>query len=458
MQAFNNIITSCPKWFVLALTAGVGCFVTALLFGEPFLYFTHKDIPPLPPVLPQSVCLTIDISGSMSGRKLDEVKRAAKNFIARRDMTIDKIALVSFSSADGGFFGIGKKMGATINVAFTQNAQQAVTAIDSLSDGGRTDFEAAMQTSEKVLNTVSGEKVILLFTDGQSSAGNPNNAKNIAANLRSQGVRIFAIGTNDADSWFLSSLTGNSKQVIGTSEGQFETAFAQAEIMIYSKGLMDSSGAYSFKETLVRVCIWTAFLCFGIALFIKLIQNRLMQKKKIIRPQNIIAILIATTIVGVIAGGCGQILFGIFSYFGLPYADRIIAWALLGGGSAYGLAFFIPNLNKNWVWKSGATGGALGACAFIYLTQILSDISGRLTGTFILGFFVGLMVGMIESVCRTAFLKINFSGNESTTLNLGETIVSLGSGRSDTVYVSGVIENAMTFHLRQLLKTFPFLF
>lgn len=173
----------------------------------------------------------------------------------------------------------------------------------------------------------------------------------------------------------------------------------------------------------------------------------MLQRKEIIRPQNVIAILIATAIVGALAGVVGQILYSIVSYFGLPYVDRIIAWAFLGGASAYGLSFFISNLNKDWAWKSGALGGVLGAAAFIYLTGLLGDIGGRLTGAFILGFFIGLMVGVIEAVCRKAFLKINFNGGESTTINLGEKPVSFGSGRSDDVYVSGVSEAAIRFHL-----------
>jgi Ca-activated chloride channel family protein len=127
--------------------------------------------------------------------------------------------------------------------------------------------------------------------------------------------------------------------------------------------------------------------------------------------------------------------------------DRIIAWSLLGLISAYGLSLFIPNLNKKWAWKSGAFGGLIGAIGFIYLTQTFGDIGGRLTGAFILGFFIGLMVGVVETLFREAFLKIRFSNNESTTLNLGERIITLGSGQMDTVFVSEVGEKAMSFQL-----------
>ena len=433
MQTIKKIITSYPKWFVLAMTAGIGCFVAALVLGEPFLALTRKSTPPPSPILPQAICLTFDVSGSMEGYKLEEMKRAASDFISRRDLSLDQFALVTFSSS------------ASIQAKFTQDAPIMLEIIDSLAADGGTNFEAAMLMSAEVLQPVSGKKNIVIFTDGQNTEGNARRAKSIAKNLRVQGVNVVAIATGDANSWYLSSLTGAWNRVIWAHTGQFDQAFLQVEKMI--GGLMDSGGAYTFKETLIRACVWTAFLCFGIAIFIKMVQNILMRQKEIIRATSFFVILGATAIVGIFAGGGGQILYGIFSFFGLLNVDRIIAWALLGLISAYGLSLFIPNLNKDGAWKSGALGGLLGALCFIYLTQTLGDIGGRLTGAFILGFFIGLMVGVVETIFRNAFLKIRYPGNESTTLNLGEKMISLGTGHSDTLYVAGVGENAMSFRL-----------
>jgi Ca-activated chloride channel family protein len=435
MQTIKKIITSHPKWLVLATTAGIGCFVAALFLGEPFLALTRKSIPPTPLVQPQAICLTFDVSGSMEGSKLAEMKNAAGDFISRRDLSMDQFAIVTFSSS------------ADIQGNFSQDALGMLETINSLVADGGTNFEAAMQKSAEILRTVTDKKSVLIFTDGQNTEGNAYQAKAIAKNLRAQGVNVFAIATGDANSWYLSSLTGAWNRVIWARDGQFDQAFAKAEEMIYSKGLMESEGAYTFGETLFRACVWTAFLCFGIAIFIKMVQNILMQQKDIIRFISFIVILAATAIVGVIAGGCGQILYGFFSYFGLLSFDRVIAWALLGLISAYGLSLFIPNLNKDWAWRSGALGGLLGAICFIFLTQILGDIGGRLAGAFILGFFIGLMVGVVETLFRNAYLKLSFPGNQTTTLNLGEMTVSLGTGQSDIVYIPGVGENAMSFQL-----------
>jgi Ca-activated chloride channel family protein len=435
MQTIKKLITSYPKWLTLALTAGTGCFVAALILGEPFLALSHKSIPPPPPTQPQAICLTIDVSGSMSGAKLEEMKNAASDFVSRRNLTMDQIALVTFSSS------------ASIGFEFSQDTSSMLQIINYLSADGGTNFEAAMQKSAEVLRTVSGKKNVILFTDGDNTEGNSYRARNTAKNLREQGVNIFAIATGDANSWYLSSLTGSWKQVIWARDGQFDQAFVQAEEMISRGGLMDTGGAYTFTEALVRVCVWTAFLCFGIAIFVKMMQNILMQQKEVILISDIVTILAVTAIIGIAAGGCGQILYSIFSFFELSYVDRMFAWMLLGLISACGLSSYIPNLNMNWAWKSGAFGGLLGAICFICLTQTLGDIGGRLAGAFILGFFIGLMVGVIETVFRDAFLKIHYSNNELTTLNLGGKTVTLGSGHSDTVFISDVGEKSLSFQL-----------
>ncbi|MDR1383397.1 MAG: hypothetical protein LBJ67_06075 [Planctomycetaceae bacterium] len=60
------------------LAAGCGCFAFALLLAEPFLYLTSYETPS------QSFVLTIDVSGSMAGSTMEEVKLAAKQFVETR--------------------------------------------------------------------------------------------------------------------------------------------------------------------------------------------------------------------------------------------------------------------------------------------------------------------------------------------------------------------------------------
>ncbi|MDR3108268.1 MAG: VWA domain-containing protein [Planctomycetaceae bacterium] len=424
------------KSVLFLVTAAIGCFAFALL-GELFLLATQTPIPPVPPVQSQSVCITIDVSGSMQGGKLAEVKLAAKRCLDVLDFNTDEAALVSFSS------------NATINVPFTNDKQQLARAIGSLSEGGGTSFYYAMQSSQQAFGSAKNAKSLILFTDGQSTDMIPYSANPIAIAVRSGGANIYAIGTSDANRSFLAGLTGDDTKVFEASSGNFTAIFQQ--VMETIKGNLIGSGSNSdtFWWLVFRIGTWTAFLCFGIALALIMTQHKLLHKK-LVSTKQVIVLAVLTFITGLIAGGFGQILFSGFYSIGIPYSDavgRIVGWMLLGVALAYGMGLFIPNLNKDWAVKLGAIGGLLGVIGFLYLSQKMGFVGGRLLGAAILGACIGLLVAVAEAMCKSAWLTISYSENEKTEVNLGAEPVSLGSGRSDTVFISGMGESAVTFRL-----------
>lgn len=197
------------------LVGALGCFAAALV-AELFLYLTTKQSPPM------AVCLTVDVSGSMAGEKLDEIKDASKKFIGHRNLSRDRVAITIFSSA-------GKVL-----VPFTKDKNELFRSIDSLSAYGGTNFEDAMTISRDAVENLpsSSGQAILLFTDGASSEGDSTKAVQTAEELRKRGVRIFAVATEDADQAYLAGLTGSPGHVIGTRDGRFHEAFMEAEKMI----------------------------------------------------------------------------------------------------------------------------------------------------------------------------------------------------------------------------------
>ncbi|MDR1486288.1 MAG: VWA domain-containing protein [Planctomycetaceae bacterium] len=432
----DKIILTLPKPLLFALTAAVGCFVFALL-AELFLLATHRT----PQVKPQSICLTIDVSGSMkdgsSGSKLSEVKKAAKKCIEMGDLSIDQFALVTFNN------------NASVDVPFAHNKQQLFNAIDSLSADGGTSFNEAMQSSQQALAAAVNERSLILFTDGQTTDSNPQQAAKTASTLRSQGVKVYAIGTNDADRAFLAGLTGDSSLVFSASSGDFVSVFGKVMEIIKGDLINKGGGEYTFWETVFRIGIWTAFLCFGIAFALNMMQHRLLHKPLTTITQ-IIFLFILTCITGVIAGGIGQVLFSAFNATGFSNGDvagRVVGWTLLGLILAYGMGLFIPNFNKDWAIKAGAVGGLLAVIAFLYISTRTGDVGGRIFGAVILGMCIGLLVGFVEAVAKDAWLTIYYSANEKARVNLGAEPVSIGSGRSDTVFVSGVGESKVVFRL-----------
>ena len=429
-----------PKPMLFMLVSAAGCFLFALLV-EPLLYLTQ--VAPTPRQTPQSICLTMDISGSMAGDPLREVKEAAKSFIRKRDLSRDKIAIVTFSDY------------ARVIVPFSQNQEELFRNIDQLRDTGGTNFEAAMQVSEtlfpeeqSVLRTEDGDCSILLFTDGESTVGNPNAAISTASRLISRNVRVFAIATLDADMRYLTNLTQQPDRVITTRSGDFEDAFARAEKMIMAASQLsrDTHGQFSYIGVLLFTMLWTVFICCGITFFLVGAQNALMKKPVFISKQFLL-LLIASVLAGTIAGFISQFSYTILRAIYLGEVGRMIAWAVLGGILASGMVFFIPNLNRNIAFKGGALGGFLGALGFLILSSVFGDMGGRLLGAFILGACIGAMVGIVEVASRKVWLAVVYSPRDVTVVNLGPQTVTVGSGNDDTVLVRDVAKKAAEFRV-----------
>ena len=143
------------------------------------------------------VVLLLDVSGSMAGAALTQMKKGAKTFIDILDMATDgarndrlgagsHIGVVSFSEA------------AQQRAALTQDAALLKNAVDALSARGNTNHGDGFQKAVELLkNSRSKNRVIVLFTDGQTTVG-PDPAP-IAQAAKRQGIQIYCIGLTGAD-------------------------------------------------------------------------------------------------------------------------------------------------------------------------------------------------------------------------------------------------------------------
>jgi Mg-chelatase subunit ChlD len=215
-------------------------------------------------------CITIDNSGSMSGggglfgfgsgqNKLKAVKDAAKSFVQKRDLSVDKIGVVVFSDS------------AHIQSNLASDKNQIISAIDSIGSGGGTMFAQALQLSSQVLNggvqnpdlanttadntmqAVENNKAVLFFTDGQNGDQQPT--LQTANMLRNNGITIVAVATADGDRNYLAQMTGAPAKVIIAGNDDIGAAFKQAEEVIERTVINKASTGNSGKGTKV-VCPW----------------------------------------------------------------------------------------------------------------------------------------------------------------------------------------------------------
>lgn len=146
---------------------------------------------------PTDIVLVLDRSGSMSGAPLADMKLGVKTFIDLIDKATD--------SSQNGQIGSGSRMGvvsfsnvAVANTQLTTSVDALKTAVDSLSAGGSTNHADAFSKAIQVFDPASSNaKVMVLFTDGNTTTGVP--PAPVAAAARIQGITIYCLGLIGTD-------------------------------------------------------------------------------------------------------------------------------------------------------------------------------------------------------------------------------------------------------------------
>lgn len=215
---------------------------------------------------------------------------------------------------------------------------------------------------------------------------------------------------------------------------------------------LQSSRAYDARaqgQLLFAISVWTAAIAAAISLALAAIQYLSLNRRP--SAKALLLSLGGGALAGLVGGAVGQGLFMLAS--GNPLAAalfRVVGWAALGGLAGCGLAFVVPNLQKPHGLVGGLLGGGIGAIGYMLAAYIgLGDFVGRLAGALILGFFIGLMVALVEAVLRRAWLEVRFGGGEVIAVNLGPEPVKVGGdGQQCAVWARGAPPVALRYWLR----------
>ncbi|MBQ8509836.1 MAG: VWA domain-containing protein [Clostridia bacterium] len=141
---------------------------------------------------PCDIVLILDRSRSMAGRSFDNLKEGAKTFIDIIDEATD--------GAKDGQIGGGSRIGivsfadtARVDEPLITSVSALKAAVDGLTADGSTNHEDAFTKALALFDPAStNEKIMVMFTDGRTTAGGDANV--IATAAKAQGVIIYVIG------------------------------------------------------------------------------------------------------------------------------------------------------------------------------------------------------------------------------------------------------------------------
>lgn len=134
-----------------------------------------------------AVILAVDISGSMYGEPLSQAKEAAREFVAKIDLSKSQISIVGFESS------------VHVLCDLTNSERTILKAISSLSEDGGT--YSPLEHCYRVLKDTPNKPIIVLLTDGEWA--DQSRALKTAEKCKEAGIDIIAVGFGGADERFL---------------------------------------------------------------------------------------------------------------------------------------------------------------------------------------------------------------------------------------------------------------
>lgn len=208
----------------------------ALVSGSGGDVFTEVTVRATPPpdheARAVSMALVVDTSGSMSGGKLDDAKRAAHRFVEQLGPR-DELVLVNFSSTAS----------ATPLMPMVGNGHQVADQfIDSFSASGGTNISEALRTASNALAPAHGVRRIVLLSDGQPTEGERSREAlgELAGLVHADGVAVTALGVGaDFDSQVMLSIVDRG----GGFYGYLKDASKLDEVL--EKELAQARAAYA---------------------------------------------------------------------------------------------------------------------------------------------------------------------------------------------------------------------
>ena len=140
--------------------------------------------------------IALDVSGSMSGKRIEQAKNACIKLINETlDLNTHRLGLITF----------GDNISCLCEL--THDKKLLLAAVEEIYVFGGTFMNRAIDMANEKLSDSQNDKAIILITDG--APNNRTSARNSADEAKSNGISIAAIGVQYADKDFLDEIASN---------------------------------------------------------------------------------------------------------------------------------------------------------------------------------------------------------------------------------------------------------
>jgi Ca-activated chloride channel family protein len=168
-------------------------------------YFLLSMAPPMQSKTstPKDIVLVADTSGSMTGEKIDQCKRAL-NFIVNSLAPTDRFGIVQFNTDV-------EQFRSQLVLATDENKKAATSFINDLEARGGTNISGALADAGDLLKTESERPAyVILMTDGEPTVGETNEQHLVQQAHWNRDIRLFDFGVGyDVNTRLLNELAGD---------------------------------------------------------------------------------------------------------------------------------------------------------------------------------------------------------------------------------------------------------
>jgi Mg-chelatase subunit ChlD len=192
-----------------------------LSISQKSIEISHKGEPISAVAFIGYVYLIVDCSASMEGNKLKQAKRGTLNFA--KD-ALDKgylTGLIRFDSS------------AKLICEPFKEITILEKSLASLEIGDTTHMAKAINLAHRLLEEMSGNRLMVIVTDGMPNGpGDPTASLSAGESAKRSEIDIIAIGTDDADKEFLKRLASRTELGIKVSSKQLEKTISSSAKML----------------------------------------------------------------------------------------------------------------------------------------------------------------------------------------------------------------------------------